>query len=277
MFIQDEEKFDLHCHSIYSDGVHSPIELIDKAKTNKLRGISITDHDSVGAYQDGVYSHAQTQGVMLIPGIEVSAQYDGNSVHVLGYGIDTNHRSLIEFCNKQSAIRLERNQKIIQMLQSKGIELSYDDLYKDSNSKTIGRVHIAKALMERRIVFSMKEAFETYLANGKSCHVMGDFPKVNEVISVIHQAGGKAFLAHPYCLEDAVLCQVLKSSFDGIEAYYSRVPLSRVKRWLSYAKNKNWLVSGGSDYHMDLPALDLGRSYLLYSDFKKLELNGFSF
>lgn len=241
---------DLHCHSTFSDGTLTPIELLDLAKKQELSGLSITDHDTFDAYAVAVPA-AKERGILLGTGIEFSCTHKAMSVHILGYDYLLDHAEIREFCQKHKKRRVERNRQILANLAKIGFLIREEELDKfGEKEKTVGRPHIAQLMVEKGYVPSIKDAFQSFLGEGKKCYAPGESFSVTDTIALIHRAKGKAFLAHPHMLEGAKrIRDLLSLPFDGIECHYAKFPPEKEKKWLDLAKEKKLLISGGSDYH----------------------------
>jgi len=239
---------DLHCHSLYSDGTSTPKELVDLAIRSKFSALSITDHDTVSAFDEArLYAHEN--GVRLIPGVEISSDHFGESVHVLGYAFKSD--ALDEFCSFHRKRRVERNKVILEKLQKRGMEVSEEEVKKLSPSAiTYGRPHIAQVLVTKGYVTDIGEAFKRYLGEGKSCYEKGERWSVEEAIEAIHKAGGMAVLAHPHLIKKGALVRALLDlDFDGIEAYYASMLPAENRRWVEVAIRHKLFITGGSDFH----------------------------
>lgn len=258
---------DVHCHSTCSDGSDAPSALIDLAASLGLQGISITDHDSVEAYTPNLFAQAQEKEILLLVGVELSTELKGESVHVLGYGVQEERlRSFLEEMQKR---RSERNKQILAKLAKKGILIEEGEL---PQQKVVGRPHIAELLVLKGVCRTWQEAFEVYLKDGASCYVPGIKYTPQEAIAKIHEAKGKAVLAHPHFLPRRfVQRELLSLPFDGIECYYGRLPKQQELPWLEIAKQKGWIATGGSDYHGKVkPHISLGCSWVDEAIFMKL-------
>lgn len=239
---------DLHCHSTCSDGSFSPVELVDKACQVGLLGLSITDHDTLAAYETAL-PYAKTRGLSMISGVEISAAHRKASVHILGYAFSLGDTPLRALCERQKLWRSERNAKILELLAKKDMPLSLEDLAA-VQTRSIGRPHLALAMVAKGYVSSMEEAFRLYLGEGRPCYDGEGKPSVEETIEAIQRSGGVAILAHPHLISDARLIkELVRRPFDGLEGYYANIPPSQEKRWLQLAKDKGWMVTGGSDFH----------------------------
>ncbi|MCH9626982.1 MAG: 5'-3' exoribonuclease [Chlamydiales bacterium] len=260
---------DLHCHSTYSDGTDTPQELIEQAIELQLGGLSITDHDTVAAYPEAL-SFAKEKQFPLLVGIEFSASHYGTPVHILGYAFQLKSEAIDALCKRHQERRRQRNRNILQKLQQLGISIDESELGEEGH--TLGRPHIAKEMIKRGVVSTIKEAFECYLGEGKKAYDPGEPISVLETIETIHQAGGKALIAHPHLINrSSVERQLLQMPFDGVEGYYARFAPHQERKWIQIAQEKGWLVSGGSDYHgRNKPFNLLGSSWVGRETFEQL-------
>lgn len=267
-----EFKADMHCHTYCSDGELSPMELLLKAKADGLQGLSITDHDTVEAYTEELQEAAKTLGIILCPGVEFSCQLGLESVHILGYAFDLNSIDLNNLCKKHKERRNQRNSRILKKLRSYQIVIELEELESRFPHGVIGRPHIALMMIEKGHVITIKEAFQRYLGEGRCCFDPGPVFTIDETLDVIHKAGGKAFLAHPQLIKRRkILKEVLKKDLDGIECYYGLFPRSESVRWIAITEEKQWLVSGGSDFHGHIkPYNRLGSSFVDRDTFQKI-------
>ncbi|HRD55940.1 MAG TPA: PHP domain-containing protein [Parachlamydiaceae bacterium] len=255
---------DLHCHTICSDGSLSPEEIVLLAKESGLSALSITDHDSITAYQMALPA-AQKENISLLTGVEFSTMHNKTSIHILGYAFAPDSSVIAEFCKKHTLRRKNRNDKILKLLQEIGLPITEEELLAETTlAHTIGRPHIAQAMIKKGYVTSIQEAFKKYLGDHKSCYAEGASYSTVETIELIHQAKGLAVIAHPHLIDDAkILQELLKMDFDGIECYYGRFHQNHNERFLKIAKKKNWLITGGSDFHGSIkPNLPLGASFV---------------
>lgn len=260
---------DLHCHSTFSDGSYTPHELVDLALTLGLSGLSITDHDTTAAYPE-VFDYAQTKGLLMLSGIELSASYREEPVHILGYGFDIASEALGKLCSHHQTRRERRNLTILHKLSRLGIAIDPELL--QGQMGTCGRPHIAHLLMEKGYVGSIQEAFDRYLGEGKAAFDPGELISVEETIETIKKAKGKAILAHPHLIKkSSTVKAMLKMPFDGLEGYYARMLKSQEQKWLRLAQEKGWLITGGSDFHgATKPQSRLGSSWVNQEIFERL-------
>ena len=245
--MNEQFRADLHIHTTCSDGSHSPQAVLELAHAAGLSGLSITDHDTIQAYTPEIYAMASDLKLELLKGVEISSEWEGLTVHILAYAFDP---GLQVFLDQVAMRRKERNRKILDKLKKKGIEIDEAELHSNGPSQIVGRPHIADALIRKKAVASVKEAFEKYLRDGASCYSQGGKFTPYEVCEAIHQQNGKAVLAHPHFLKRGrFLNQILSLPFDGIECYYARMLKESEKPWLKIALQRHWISTGGSDYH----------------------------
>ena len=245
---------DLHTHTTNSDGELTPQELIENAHAIGCSLIAITDHDTVSGIAEGRKA-AEALGMRFVPGIEISTQ-EKEEVHMLGYEIDENNEALCKACQEFADSRARRAELICDFLATKGIVVNMEEIRQISGGEIIGRPHFAAYLEKHGYVPNRKEAFARYL-NTPSFHaaVTRQKPSPQEAIQLIHQAGGKAVLAHPGLLkknvyEVEVFIRELKDAgLDGIECIYHKHTPSQIKKFLELAKKYELKTGCGSDYH----------------------------
>jgi hypothetical protein len=185
---------DLHCHSTCSDGTLSPAQLIAHASELNLSGLSITDHDTTAAYPEA-FAVAQACGIRMIPGVEFSSDHKNESVHILGYSYQLNHPQIQKLVQRHIERRKNRNLAILQLLAQHDMPIKAEEI--DHSDHTIGRPHIAQAMVDHGYVETIQEAFLKYIGDSKCCHARGVPISAVETIDIIHQAGGLAIIAHP--------------------------------------------------------------------------------
>lgn len=233
-----------------------------------LQGLSITDHDSVEAYSTAIPA-AKKCGLLLGSGVEFSSDFQGESVHILGYDFFLDHPAITDLCLRHQVRRKERNAAMLAKLRKKGFALDVEEL---PATGTVGRPHIAQAMVNRGYVSSVKEAFQKYLAEGQSCFEKGEPFSAAEALDVLHTAEGKAFLAHPHLApRQRLVKKILDLPFDGIECYYAKCSPDQEQYWLRLAKERNLLFSGGSDFHGNMkPPNTLGCSWVDETVFRQI-------
>ncbi len=262
---------DLHCHTTCSDGTVAPEEIIQLALDKNLQGLSITDHDTIQAYEQAA-PFAQAKGLPLISGVEFSTVHDQTSVHILAYSFSLTSPIIHNFCEQHHQRRLHRIHVILEKLRACGIPLSLEDLTLQTSPHSFGRPHIAVALMKKGYVHTIQQAFQQYLGEGKPCFVPSEGFSIEETLELIHQANGLAVIAHPHLIDKPkILKDLLSMKFDGIEGYYSRFPQTEHDRWIKIGAHRGWIITGGSDFHGTIkPTIPLGCSWVNAETFQTL-------
>lgn len=252
--------FDLHTHSNVSDGTLTPVELIQKAYSSGLEAIALTDHDTTGGFVEAV-PEAERLGIKLISGVEISAS-EFNELHILGLGIDVNNSCLNSELEKCAASRLDHIHSICNILNEQNIILDPEKII-ESARYSVGKPHIAAAMVEKGYVSSKKEAFEKYLETPEIKKLKKYKIGYKKAAELIHGAGGLVVLAHPYKIElnDMKLDEFVSNfpELDGIEAFYSEHTPKHTEYILELAEKCDLLISCGSDFHgQNKPDIDLG-------------------
>ena len=242
---------DLHTHTNFSDGSCTPEELVAAAKKIGLHYLGITDHDTVDGvrhlYENGLFP---VRGVNIIPGVELSANHPTHDIHIVGYNVDIYNEALSEMIDKIIEARWARFSEIIEILQTKKYPIREADVLKIAGtSRSVGRAHIARTLVKFGAFKSVRDAFDKMLGKGCPAYVPRYLPEVDEIIDVIHQAGGIATLAHPKLVGDDELVEELCTKLDGLEVYYPCHKPEDTQNYFFLAKRYNLLITGGSDFH----------------------------
>jgi predicted metal-dependent phosphoesterase TrpH len=244
-------KGDFHLHSTASDGVRSPTWVVERAAANGVRILSLTDHDTTEGLAEAA-SAALRLGLRLIPGVEISTDYGAAEVHLLGYGFDPGARPLQEFFRWQREGRIGRVEKIVANLRENGMPIETRRVFEIAGEATVGRPHVARALVEGGYVATVQEAFDRWLGNGKPADVNREKLSPQDAIRIILDHGGAAFVAHPvYIAEDyaAVVRQLAAWGANGLETYYKHYSPELVAEHAALAAELGLATSGGSDYH----------------------------
>jgi len=242
-------KSDLHIHTTASDSLFSPSEVIKWANTKNIRILSITDHDTV----NGIYSaiqEAKLYNIIIIPGIEISCNYDGEEIHILGYYIDYQSQVLFDATKKLVDSRLYRGERIVNNLIDMGIKISLEQVKRLAGKGVIGRPHIARALIENGYINNIEEGFSEFL--GRDCPAYVDRFKLSiiECINLIHRIGGVAVLAHPGLIKNKrILDEIIKYGIDGIEVFHSKHSCYDINDFTTFADTHDLIKTGGSDCH----------------------------
>lgn len=243
--------YDLHVHTVASDGLLTPAEVIDLAVQIGLKGIAITDHDTLkGLHPAAEYIRTNNINLDLVPGIEINTDVEIGEVHILGYFIDPGDEKLKNRLEEIKGFRRERALKMIGRLAELGLHVTVEAVEGLARGDLIGRPHIAMALKEKGYVGSIREAFDKYIAQGGPAYVPRyKFPPA-EAIALIHQAGGIAVLAHPGLIKDEkTIAGIVDLGIDGVEVYYPEHNENQIKDYEKLAKDHGLLITGGSDFH----------------------------
>ena len=238
---------DLHIHTVASDGLHAPTDIVSMALSEGLRTIAITDHDTVSGIPEALEAARETE-LEVVPGVEISTKIGDVEAHLLGYYLDHTFAALVGALSRFQALRLERAREIVRKLGDKGIRLSWDRLLDLAGGKSVGRPHIARAMEDARYVDSFREAFDRYLGEGKSAYVPRIKMIPSEAIELVVEAGGVPVLAHPWH-ERALVPSLVDEGLAGLEIYYPQYTSSMTARLEKLAKRHQLVCTGGSDFH----------------------------
>lgn len=249
MMLKNKQYADLHIHTVASDGSLTPREIILLAKFHSLSAISFADHDSIDAYSDEITVFAKEQNIELITGMELGCRYQCRDVHILGYKIDTHNSVLINKLVELRTGRISRCRNLLNKLKEHQMEITYEEVAEHAQG-AIGRVHIAKTMMKKGYVSSVKEAFERYLSDGCICYVEKAGLSVKEAIALIHDCGGISVLAHPKLIENEnIVKDVIDAGIQGIEVYHKKHNAADECHYGRIAEKNGLLITGGSDFH----------------------------
>lgn len=257
-------RLDLHLHTTHSDGSCTPTEVIDLAQKAGVTALAITDHDITTGVLEATVA-GQKHGIDVIPGIEISSLLGNSELHILGYFLDCQDAQLNERLVLLRESRHRRNPKIIERLQAAGIDITYEEVRALAGTDSVGRPHIARVLMEKRVVASAKEAFDQWLADGRPAYVPRELPTPSEAMQWIRAAKGLPVLAHPTWVKttEGTLTDLVRrlkaEGLDGVEVHYSTHTPRQTRDYLALAKQLDLLVTGGSDFHgLTKPDIEVG-------------------
>jgi hypothetical protein len=247
---------DLHLHTMISDGALRPGALVQAAARIGIRVMAITDHDSIDGIEEAVQS-ASGLPIEVIPGVELSASLDGDEVHVLGYFVNRQDGEFREALSRLQDARIAQARAMVERLSALGFPVDWERVLELGRGGSVGRPHIAKALVERGYVQSVDEAFERWLRRGGPGYVEGRKLPPHEAVRVIRAADGIAALAHPiivgardYRLDLPRLVPALvEAGLEGIEAYYKGYGPEITRSLLGLAAQYGLIPTGGSDFH----------------------------
>lgn len=252
---------DLHCHTTASDGLLTPTELVELAAELGLKGIGITDHDTIQGWKEAEAAGANHH-IRILKGIELSTEWQGKEVHILGYELDGSSNHLNGRLRHLRQAREQRMLEILARLEALGIYINIEEVQQFAKGESIGRPHIAQVLIERGYVRSMREGFDRYIGMGAPAYVPRCKLTPEEGIELVREAHGVAVLAHPgiYRVEEGIPAWV-EVGLQGIEVLHSEHKPGDVKRYRAIAQRYHLLTTGGSDFHGEArkPGVELGR------------------
>lgn len=245
---------DMHIHSLYSDGTSTVEEIFQEASKAGVSCISITDHDSLAAYEDQklLKKLSREYAIELIQGIEFSANWGKGEVHLLGYFVNKPVEPFFyETLKKVQQVRHDRVLKIIQLLKDLGLDLDLDeflDFIKLSSSPS--RLHVATFLLEKGYVQNIPDAFRRYLGDGKPAYVNRFMHSCEEAIALLKKAGAKVLLAHPIHVKNMKdLDYFVEKGLDGLEVFYPIHSDNLIIKYDTFVQEHGLLATGGSDFH----------------------------
>lgn len=244
---------DLHTHTIYSDGLFTPEQIVDLAVKKSLNALAITDHDTTLGVNRAVERSKLYKKFFIIPGIELSCTYEEEEVHILGYFIDNDSYDIMELTRKMEKERLGRAKKIILKLNELGIHISLYDVKQMATGNIVGRPHIARALIKNGWVENMNEAFNKYLGKDKLAYIERYKLSLEKGINIIHNNGGIAVIAHPGLIKkEEAIYKCIELGIDGMEVIHSKHLKGQIVKLIDIANKYNLIKTGGSDFHGEL-------------------------
>jgi 3',5'-nucleoside bisphosphate phosphatase len=240
---------DLHLHTAFSDGTYSPEELAGHGERHGFSCLALTDHDTVEGCARMAAACAEA-GIEFLPASELTCEFKGTELHMIGYCIDTEHPRLLQEMNRFQEVRQGRIREMVERLNKMNVPLSLDAVLAIANCKSPGRPHVARALIQANFVKNLDEAFERFLKKGRPAWVPKFKISADDAINLIHEAGGLAVIAHPGLVhQDALIPPLVEAGMDGIECYHTKHPTTTVEHYLEIAEEHELLVTGGSDCH----------------------------
>jgi len=240
---------DLHIHSTASDGVLSPSQVVHTALRLGLTTIALTDHDTLAGIAEAQQA-AEGTGLEVIPGVEINSEGEWGDLHFLGYYVDPEAPVLRQRLEAMREARLSRARRMIERLAQMGMPLDWEEVRALAGGESVGRPHIARALVNRGYVTSTQEAFDRFIGNGGPAYVPRLRLTPPEVIDAIRQAGGVAVLAHPaYSGVMDRIPEFVALGLQGLEVYYPEHSPEEVETLLSLCRRYGLVATGGSDFH----------------------------
>lgn len=244
-----EEFVDLHIHTVFSDGLFTPEEVVTTASRLGFTAVAITDHDSVDGIDRGKVL-GKRLGLEVVPGVEMSCNVNGTDVHILGLFIDYHAAAVTEFFARVRQSRLERAERMVNKLSELGVRVSFARVRELAGSGAVGRPHLAQAMVEAGAVASISEAFERYIGYDAPAYCPKMRLEPGQAIEFIHANKGVAVIAHPGTYgRDDVIYTVIAAGIDGIEVWHPEHNNRTTEHYLEMAEKNRLLVTGGSDCH----------------------------
>ncbi len=265
---------DLHTHSTASDGALRPDELVELADKKRLAAIALTDHDTTEGLPAAIIAARKYPELHFIPGVEISAQFPGGALHILGLGIQEDSAGLQEILRRLREAREQRNPKIIAKLQQLGLDIDISDVRAAARDirageerQIIGRLHIAEALRRKHLVSSNTEAFAKYIGARGAAYVDKERLSPSSAIAAIREARGVPVLAHPAQLNcgnraqlERIVRELISLGLEGLEVYHTDHTPQQTRGYLDLCRRYELLPTGGSDFHgLTKPEGALGR------------------
>jgi len=261
--------YDLHTHTIFSDGILTPEELVLRAHSKNVDCIALTDHDSTQGLA-AMRHHCALKKIQFVPGVEISAVWRNITIHVVGLQIDEKNISLQKGLEHIREQRTRRSRLIADKLERVGISNVMPDIIELAGTAAATRTHFARLLIQRRKVRGMQEAFKKYLGKKGKAFVAGEWAELTSVLKWIVEAGGYPVLAHParYNMTRTKMHELLKEFKEmggvGIEVATSSHNITEKKHTAEFAKHFDLYASVGSDFHTPAnPRVDLGQNLSL--------------
>ncbi|MGJ8678685.1 PHP domain-containing protein [Paraglaciecola sp.] len=263
-------KIDLHSHTYYSDGHLSPKELIDRAHNMQVNVLAITDHDTVMGIDEALqYQAQQKRHMQILPGVEISTSWHNFDIHILGLNVDHKDQPFLQRLEQQSQERDRRAQLMSDKLAKAGIEDVLSEAKEIAGVGQLTRAHFARVLVQRNVAKDFDTVFRKYLGKGKRAHVKPKWISIQEAVTWIQDAGGKAVLAHPghYDMTTKWLRRLVAefagAGGDGMEVIHSHLTPERKKLLADIAQEHNLMASSGSDFHFPNRWTELGKNLSL--------------
>ncbi len=240
---------DLHAHTTASDGALSPTALVELARREGIGVLGVTDHDTVAGLDEALAAGTRV-GVEVIPGMEISCYYHRQEVHLLGYFVHHHGPALLEQLAAWREERLGRMRHMVERLRRYGIHLDADRLAARDAGASVGRPHVAQALVQDGHVATVEEAFDRFLAEGKPAYVPRQRVPVAQAILLVRKAGGLPVLAHPGIYHnDGMIADLVRDGLAGIEVLHRDHNEAAVERYRRLAARYDLACTGGSDFH----------------------------
>ena len=242
---------DLHIHSTASDGSLNPADIVRQAAERGLSAIALADHDTVGGIVPAIEAAKTFPKLKVLPAIELSTDVPQGEVHVLGYFIDYADREFQVTLKRMRHSRLHRAQGMIAKLKNFGIYIDWERVQEIAGTGSMGRPHIAQAMLEKGYITSFKEAFDKYISRDGPAYVEREKMTPVEAVELLLQVNGLPVLAHPFTANNTemLIAELKAAGLVGIETYYNGYTADEISRLVSLADKFGLIATGGSDYH----------------------------
>jgi hypothetical protein len=246
---------DFHLHTTCSDGVWTPARLFEEVRARALEAFCVSDHDNLDAYPVPLDLESRA-----IPGLEVDAHHGGHTAHLLAYGVRNKESPLLRVLGKQREARLARMEAMVGRCNALGLDVSMSDVRAQAaGTASLGRPHLARALLEKKLVDSVQDAFDRYLADEGEGYVALERLEAREAVDLIRRSGGVAVIAHPKRLRAPEhLEELIGIGVDGIEILHPTANELDAAAFKAAARDRGLLVTGGTDFHAPVPGRSLG-------------------
>jgi predicted metal-dependent phosphoesterase TrpH len=242
---------DLHVHSTASDGRLSPEEVVAKAAGLGLKVMALTDHDSIEGIVPALKAAGAFPELKVIPGVEISTDIPEGQAHVLGYYIDFHGGELKSALERFRNSRERRARGMVTKLAGLGIDIDWGRVKEIAGEGSVGRPHIARAMLEKGYISTLGEAFNKYIGQDGPAYVERDKMTPAEAVKLILQGRGLPVLAHPFTVNnpETLIGELKEAGLIGIETYYKDYSPDEINTILGWAEKYNLIVTGGTDYH----------------------------
>lgn len=276
--LNESKKIDLHMHTTASDGASTPAELVERCVDLGLEIIAVTDHDNVTNVEKA-QNLGKENGLKVISGIEISTYRGEAEYHILGYFVDLENDALLGLTEAILDSRVERTYKMVEKLTEMGYPLDFADVKKFATGVSLGRPHIARAMIEKGYIEEIGDAFtQEFIAGGGKAYAEKKNVLPAEAIEVILKAGGIPVIAHPYiinhgkALTKEEISRLKDVGLKGVEVYQTKHNKKTTKKYKKIAEDLGLLVTGGSDYHGEnSPGILPGDTGMTQEEFDQLE------
>ncbi len=242
---------DFHIHSTYSDGRLQPAQLADMAHRNGVRVMALTDHDTTAGLAEMAETLRRYPEITLVPGVELSTDIPGSEIHILGYFVDVDDPEFQRELSRFREGRLGRGREMVQKLNALGMNITWERVQEIAGDASVGRPHVAQALLEKGYVQTIAEAFDRFIGREGPAYAEREKMTLEQAIALIRRAGGMAFFAHPTYAKDMenLLPAMKGAGLAGMEVYYKAYSEETIESLRRQAERYGLMPLGGSDYH----------------------------